>query len=140
MPNKKEKTKNYIGLSLSILGISVIVLFMFLGLGFLVNGNLDSLSFKIVLILIQGSFGIVVLSLTYFFVSVIYNQFRDKRILWGITDILLLIFFLLLWVANGNFALILGIVFASCFSYYFSYIVPNLKKKKLKRELSRRKR
>ena len=127
MPKKKGKTKNYMNLSLKIFGISVIAIFVFLGFGFLVNDNLNSLPFKIVLTLIYGSFGVLVLSLLYFFVSVICNQFRDKKILWGVIDILLLISFLVLRRENGNVVSIyFAIALTSCLYYYFYYIRPRL--------------
>jgi len=118
---KKEK-KDYIGLSLKIAGISFIIMFIAMYLGSVTNEIHRGVVF--------GSYGVLRLSLIYFFVSVIYNQFRDKRILWGIVNII----FLIVYLANyGKYEdvdfVAIVIVFISCLWYYFFKIKQRFTKK-----------
>ncbi len=126
----KKEIKDYTGLSLKIIGISVFALIIFMVVGSII-WNTYSLSFQIFKLLVLGSTWVVVLSLLYFFISVIYSQFRDKRILWGVIDIILLITFLYLKGEKSDYAmLVFVILLISCCKYYFSYIKLKFRKKK----------
>jgi len=133
----KKEMKDYTGLSLKIVGVSFLIMLSAMCLGATISSFIDdihnSLCFEILRVFVLGSYGVVVLSILYFFISVIYNQFKDKRILWGIINIILLISFLYLRSEESDDAMLPFIILLiSCLKYYFSYIKPKLAKKKKK--------
>lgn len=127
MPNKKKEMKDYIGLSLKIAGVSFIILILIMVLSTILN--IIDVSLRLLIFEITRT--IVLLSLLYFFVSVIYNQFKDKIIFWGIINTILLISGISLWGEDADAAMFpLVICFISCVVYYSKYIKPKFKKKK----------
>ena len=126
MVNKKKEAINYIGLSLKVAIISFIALILIMVLSTILN-IIDT---SIRLLIYETARTIVILSLLYFFVSIIYNQFRNKRILWGIINIFLFIIGISLWWEDIDEALFpLAICFVSCLVFYFKSIKPKFKKK-----------
>ena len=71
MVNKKKEAINYIGLSLKVAIISFIALILIMVLSTILN-IIDT---SIRLLIYETARTIVILSLLYFFVSIIYNQF-----------------------------------------------------------------
>ncbi len=129
---KKEK-KNYTGLFLKILGISFLVLTFVMLLSLLLNLDLnpDTLLFDIFRIFMLGLYGVFYLSMFFFFVFVIYNQFKDKKIIWGIINIIALIMYYSSYSyderVDGVGILSFIILIISCLCYYFSYTKPKFK-------------
>jgi len=118
-----KKEINYTNLSLKTAVVSLIIMFVAMYFGSVTNDLHRGL--------VLGSYGVAALSLLYFFVSMIYHQLRDKRILWGIINVILLIFFLSLRSNESDYTMLpFIIVLISCLKYYFSYIKPKLIKKK----------
>lgn len=134
---KKEK-KNYTGLFLKILGISFLVLTSIMVLVLLFIPNLeippDTLLSEIIRIFMLGLYGVLFLSMFLFFVLVIYSQFKDKRIIWGIINTIALIIYFGSYLydkevsESGILAFIILII--SCLWYYFKHIKPKFRKKK----------
>jgi len=119
-----KKEINYAYLSLNIIGISLCI-FIILAIVLMITDS----SF----IARLGSVSMIVMFISFFifFASAIYTQFKDKRFLWGIINVILII----LWLVNYGEENDIGItsfiiVLISCLWYYFHYIKPKFKSKR----------
>ncbi len=122
--NKKKEAINYTGLSLKVAIISFIALILIMVLSTILN-TIDT---SICMLIYETARTIIILSLLYFFISTIYNQFRNKRILWAIINTFLLITGISLWFEDIDEALFpLAICLVSCLVFYFKHIKPNFK-------------
>ena len=125
------KRRDYTSLSLRMGVIFLLTMFFFMFLSIILDIVKGTSAFEILRIFILGSYSIVILSLLCSFFSIVYNQFRNRKILWGVINIILFILFL---ASRGNeedyTAVIFIILLISCLRYYFVHIKPKFKKKK----------
>lgn len=123
----KKEAKDYAGLSLKVVGISFISLILIM----IFSTILNVIDVSTRYLIFEITRAIVLVFIFCFFVSVIHSQFKDKRILWGIINLIFLISYLSLWGSNIDEAMLpLVIGFISCLVYYLKHIKPRFRKKK----------
>ena len=127
MINKKKSAKDYARLSLKIIGISFISLILIMILSTILN-IIDTSTRMLIYEIIRV---IVLISISYFFISVAYYQFKNTRVLWAVINLILLVSYLSLYGNDTEEAMIpLVIGFISCLVYYLKHIKPKFKNKK----------
>lgn len=107
------------------------MMLIFMGLPILLGITPNTFFFEIFRMFILCSYGVLIISFLYFFISVIYYQFKDKRTLWGIINVLLLISFI--WGREDDWGiLVIIILLVSCSIYNDRHILPKFAKKTIK--------
>lgn len=115
----EKNTRNYVSLCLNITLVALLVIIIF---GISAPAYFDALQ--------PIPWHILALSFLSIFGSVIYYQFKDKKILWGIINIVLLITYIDYYgTDDDNLSYAFALLLISSMIYYFKYIKPRFAKK-----------